>query len=153
MEEEEEDWVVEEAEIYVCVCGAEDRGLQRETAGPIIDGTLPGQRHPQSPAGPSAWSFLALIKWLHFASLFSTREQRLIPLPKAMKGRKESSVVDFGVGESAAVVVVTKAAALSEEMFFKEAPTSSRKAARDSFPFLFFQQGEKNVNKKDCRIK
>lgn len=59
------------AEIYVCVAG--DRGLQRETAGPIIDGALPRQRHPQSLAGPSAWSLLALRKWLRLASLFSTR--------------------------------------------------------------------------------
>lgn len=60
-------------DLCVLVCVAGDRGLQRETAGPIIDGALPRQRHPQSLASPSAWSLLALRKWLRFASLFSTR--------------------------------------------------------------------------------
>lgn len=72
-----------------------------------------------------------------------------------MKSWKEPSAVDFEMGAGvAAAAAVTKAAALSEETLFKEAPTSSRKAARDSFSFLFFfQQGEKNVNKKHCEIK
>lgn len=46
---------------------------------------------------------------------------------------------------------VTKAAALSEETLFKEAPTSSRKAAKDSFSFLFFPTGREKCQQKALR--
>lgn len=56
MEEEEDGgWRMGEGEIYVCVAGdavVEGAGRRRETAGPIIDGALLGQRPPQGLAGP-----------------------------------------------------------------------------------------------------
>lgn len=79
----------------MCVCVLGDagaggvRGMQRETAGPIIDGALLGSLHPQSLASPSASSLLGLIKWLHFSFLFSARAP-LIRCLTALKSWKET---------------------------------------------------------------